>query len=352
MNVIQKLSVTNFRCHDSFETTFLEPTTLIIGPNGSGKTSLIEAIYITLRGKSFKTTDQNIIQKEKDFYRIQVDLSDSTSRTVIYHKPQNKKEFHIGDKKSLRLPAKNRLPIVLFEPNHLNIIHNSPSKRRDFIDNLISQIDPIYHQALGKYEKSLKQRNTLLKSDYATKEKVFPWDIILAKYGSEIVLKRKYYIDQINQNITTTYNSIANRPDKIHLNYESKLFDESNFLKSLEKTFQYDLVTKSTSSGPHRDDIIFNFNNHLAINTASRGELRSIILALKFIESQIIRDQLNTNPIILLDDIFSELDEDHQKHLSNNFKSHQIIITSVNLPSKKLTQSSIIKIPPSKTSPN
>ncbi|MCL2445115.1 DNA replication and repair protein RecF [Candidatus Saccharibacteria bacterium] len=332
MNIIKKISVTNFRCHDHFELVLTDPTTLIIGANGSGKTSILEALHIALRGKSFKSTDPNIIKSDKDSYKIEIHLINQNPRTVTYDLLINKKQFQIDDRKSSRLTPKNRYPIVLFEPTHLNLISGSPSRRRDFLDTLISQIDPLYHQATNKYEKALKQRNTLLKSDSPSRDKLFPWDIILAKYGSEIILKRKFFIDQINQTITQTYNSIADKSDQIHLTYTNTSIDESRFLIELTKKLIHDLATGSTSFGPHRDDIIFHFNSRLAIDTASRGELRSTLIALKFIESELIKNQLNQLPIILLDDIFSELDDNHQCHLVKNFTSHQTLITSTSTP--------------------
>ena len=332
MNIVKKISITNFRCHDNFELNITNPTTLITGPNGSGKTSIIEALYISLRGKSFKSTDQYIIKNQANSYHIQVDFHDTTIRKTSYQRLTSKKEFLIGDKKSTRLPVKYRYPIIFFEPNHLNLIYSSPSRRRAFLDDLISQINPSYHQAVNRYEKALKQRNALLKSDHITKEKLFPWDIIIAKYGSEIINTRKLYVDKINQSITGIYKSIANQPDQLQVTYTTNPLNETEFLKILEKNLPIDQVTKSTSFGPHRDDMIFYFNHHLAVDTASRGELRSSILALKFIETQLVEKHLNQSPIILLDDIFSELDEPRQRHLTNNFQSHQIIITSTKPP--------------------
>jgi recF protein len=332
MNIIDEIEVVNFRCHDKYSLKLNNQTTLITGQNGSGKTSLIEALYISLRGKSFKSTDENIIKKNRDFYRINTLFNDGKKRVVNYKKDIGKKEFIIDDKKTLRIPQKCKYPIVLFEPGNLNLIHSSPSRRRDFLDNLISQIDLSFSKALTRYDKALKQRNNLLKEDYFGPDKMFPWNIIIAKYGSEIIFKRKYYIDQINQFVTNIYKSIADNSDHIDLHYESVLYDESKFMKELEKSFEKDRILGFTSVGPHRDDVIFNFNGKLATTTASRGEIRSIVLALKFIEADIIRNHLNINPVVLLDDIFSELDETRQYHLSTNFKDHQVIITSVSKP--------------------
>jgi DNA replication and repair protein RecF len=305
-------------------------TTLVTGGNGSGKTSLIEALYISLRGKSFRSADKDILQKGRQFYRIET-LFCGGERVIVKY-TEGKKEFELGGKKHRRLPKKNRQPIVLFEPSNLNLIHNSPASRRDFFDNLISQIDEPYAEAVHKYKKSLKQRNNLLKKDLATPENLFAWNVMLARYGTEIVLKRKFFVSEINELLTKTYQDIAKNHDEVKIVYENTEVDETKYLKLLESSFSKDNVVKNTTFGPHRDDFLFNFNRQLANNVASRGENRTIVLALKFIEAEIIMKYLNKQPIVLLDDIFSELDESRQKSLLKNFKTHQIIITSVKPP--------------------
>ncbi|MDR2336855.1 MAG: DNA replication and repair protein RecF [Candidatus Nomurabacteria bacterium] len=330
MNIIKSIKVDNFRIHQRFELVMNNQTMLITGGNGSGKTSLIEALYISLRGKSFRSSDKDILKKGGQFYRIETAFF--SGEKVVAKYIDGKKEFEIGGKKYRRLPKKNRHPIVLFEPSNLNLIHNSPASRRDFFDNLISQIDEPYAEAVNKYKKSLKQRNNLLRKDLATPDNLFAWNVMLARYGTEIVLKRKFFIAEINELLTKTYQDIAKNNDKIRIAYENTEVDETEYLKVLEREFDKDLMLKSTSFGPHRDDFLFNFNNRLASNVASRGENRTIVLALKFIEAEVVMKYLNKQPIVLLDDIFSELDESRQKSLLKNFKTHQIIITSIKAP--------------------
>lgn len=331
MNIINKLEITNFRCHDKFILNIKNPTTLIIGENGSGKTSLIEALHISLQGKSFKSSDDNILKTGKSYYKINTCFYNNQQRQIIYKKDQ-KKEFKINDKKYLRLSKNTKYPVVLFEPDDLNLIHNSPGSRRNYIDKLISQFDESYNQAIKKYQKALKQRNSIFKNQIPTLEKLFPWNIILAKYGCEIILKRNHYINEINNKINDIYYSIASIKDNVILKYSHAIINESDYLNKLVNSFNKDQLLYSTSFGPHRDDVIFNFNNKTAVDTASRGEIRTIILSLKFIEAELIRDNLNQNPVILLDDIFSELDESRQSKLITNFKDHQVIITSTSTP--------------------
>lgn len=330
MNIIQKVSLRNFRCHDEFELDCNRPTTLIIGENGSGKTSVLEAIYLALRGKSFKGVDREILKRDADFYRAEIDLIDA--QKVIIRFDGRKKEFEIDGKKSLRLPKKNRYPVVLFEPDNIYLIKSSPARRRDYFDELFKQIDDNYGVAVSKYNKALKQRNDLLKVEDVAADEFFSWNVMCANYGAEIAQKRIKYLAQINENLTEIYREIANNEDKCSIKYLGEICDENKYLQILESNFQKDLYLGHTSFGVHRDDYEFIFNGEKADGSASRGEMRCIILALKFIESQILERETGKKPVVLLDDIFSELDETRQKHLINNFKNYQIVITSTAVP--------------------
>lgn len=330
MNIIQKVSLRNFRCHDEFELDCNRPTTLIIGENGSGKTSVLEAIYLALRGKSFKGVDKEILKRDADFYRAEIDLIDA--QKVIIRFDGRKKEFEIDGKKSLRLPKKNRYPVVLFEPDNIYLIKSSPARRRDYFDELFKQIDDNYGVAVSKYNKALKQRNDLLKVEDVAADEFFSWNVMCANYGAEIAQKRIKYLAQINENLTEIYREIANNEDECSIKYLGEICDENKYLQILESNFQKDLYLGHTSFGVHRDDYEFIFNGEKADGSASRGEMRCIILALKFIESQILERETGKKPVVLLDDIFSELDETRQKHLINNFKNYQIVITSTAVP--------------------
>ena len=136
MNIIQQIKLNNFRCHKEFELDCNRPTTLIIGENGSGKTSVLEAVYLALRGKSFKATDSDIVQRDEGYYRAEIMLIDSKKIIIRYNATLNKKEFEIDGKKTLRLPKKERYPVILFEPNNIYLIESSPSRRRDYFDGI------------------------------------------------------------------------------------------------------------------------------------------------------------------------------------------------------------------------
>lgn len=327
--IIKSISLTNFRNHDTYRLDCNKDTTLILGENGCGKTSVLEAIYILTRGKSFRATDPDIIKRGKSFYRIELEYNNGETRIATY---DNKtKTFICFNKKSRRLPIKARYPVVLFLPSDLNLVSGSPSRHRDYFDHIFSELNNEYNESLSKYEKALHQRNELLKTDQPSKDSLFSWNLLLARYGTILNKKRYELIELINQNLNSIYHSIAENNDIISLLYKTELKDisESEYLKALEQNLTKDLYLGHTSFGIHRDDFEFIFNGKIANGSASRGETRSLILALKFVEAKIFEEKLGKKPIILLDDVFSELDNPRRKCLIDNFKDNQVIITSV-----------------------
>ena len=326
--IIKSIKLTNFRNHHSYFLECKENTSLILGENGCGKTSVLEAIYILTRGKSFRAVDSEILKRGESFYRIEMEYTNGEKNTVTFN--GNNKTFIILDKKTRRLPKKNKYPVVLFLPSDLNLISHSPSRRRDYFDKIFSEFSDQYNQNLLRYEKALKQRNELLKKD-CTSNQIFSWNLLLAKYGANLFDFRKTFIQEINSKLTKTYQSIAKNKDQINIDYKSDIdsLSETDYLNKLEANYEKDHILGHTSFGAHRDDYLFIFNHKTANGSASRGETRSIILALKFIEADLIYQKLHLKPIILLDDVFSELDETHRQCLVKNFQDNQVIITSV-----------------------
>ena len=339
--IIRSIKLKNFRCHEEFEFQFKKKTSVIVGENGSGKTSVLEAVYEALRGKRFRATDADILRRESDFYRIEVDFSDGEKTVVAFGaldsvSGEAKKQFLVGGKKYLRLPKKYRYPVVLFLPDDLHLVSSSPTRKRDFFDRILSELDDTYSSTLNRYEKALKQRNDLLKSYVeADVEEVssviFSWNLLLAKYGVEIRKKREKLIAEMNERLTKTYRSIAENSDEVLVEYklQGEAVSENEYFKRLEAELRRDLILGHTGFGVHRDGYEFLFNGSDANGSASRGEVRSIILAMKFIEAEMIFERVGKRPVVLLDDVFSELDEMRQKALTRNFKENQVIITSV-----------------------
>ncbi len=327
---VVSLRVQHLRTHEQYAVTFDDDTTLISGPNGSGKTSLIEAVYMALRGKSFKGVDDTVVRRGTDWYRIDIDTTAGTRKVTYDARSANKKKTYvIDDKKYFRLPAKLKYPVVLFEPEDLRIIGGSPARRRQFIDTVISQCDEHYGALLRKYDRAIIQRNKLLKSGYVSADALFPWDVLLSQCGAAIITTRQAVIDELNASLSDTYRTIADTDDTISITYSYHKRVTPNQLFA-EYTAQHDRdrMLGSTSIGPHRHDIIINFNQRPASDVCSRGENRTIVLALKFLEAAYVERCTNDTPIILLDDVFGELDTTRQKLLLREFKDNQIIMTS------------------------
>lgn len=330
MTHVTNISVQHVRNHTKKSIELSPETTIITGKNGAGKTSLLEALYIALQGTSFRGSDSDILQKDQAWYRIDIEMSDGSKRTVKFDssKQAGRKQFIVNDKTSYRLPSAQKYPLVLFEPDDLRLIDGSPTRRRQFIDKLIGQLDPAYVQAVRKYERALRQRNNLLKRAQTTPDELFVWNVALSEYGSYIISERTVFIEKINKRISDVYNSLARSDDVVSIHYSHTFIDDvkQKLLSELTTHSEKDKILGFTSIGPHRHDVIVNYNNTSASATASRGENRSIILSLKLIEIEIIESILEKKPIILLDDVFSELDEFRQENILS-LKQNQTIIT-------------------------
>ncbi len=330
--ILKGLSVQNIRSHEGRVIDLSPTVTVITGNNGVGKTTLLEAVYVSLQGTSFKGVDNDILQRGAPWYRIDVKLDDDALRTVTFDpsRTSGKKRFTVDEKISYRLPPKYKYPVVLFEPEDLRLLHGSPARRRQFIDHFIAQIDPSYSTTLRKYERALKQRNALLKKEFISEEDLFAWNISLSEYGAAIIEQRVHAVEMINKELNTYYHEIAHTEDEVTVHYSHTVIDHSaqKLLRELESRFAYDRAVKHTSVGPHRHDIVFQFNDSPALSVASRGEVRTILLALKRIEASLIARTTGYHPVVLLDDVFSELDKDRQDHIIEYFKDNQVIISS------------------------
>lgn len=331
--ILKTLRVQNFRTHSDFILEIGEKSTLISGANGSGKTSLLEAIYFALQGTSFRSSDKEILRNDgSSWFRIDLKDSKDSLRTIIFNNAvqKSKKQFLVDGNKKARLNANLRIPVVLFEPDDLQLLSGSPTRRRNFLDYFLSQIFPSFQLAITRYNKALKQRNNLLKRDNVSKDELFPWNLMLAEYGAEIISKRQDFLELLNSKIEEVYFEISGVKDEIEIDYLGEKVSKNEILAILSENIERDKILGYTNFGPHKHDIQFIFNKKPAQNVASRGENRSLVLALKFIETDILADLTSKRPIVLLDDVFSELDDDRQKLLTKHFSKYQTIITSTN----------------------
>ena len=327
--MITKLRVQNFRKHEDFTVDFTPGTSIVIGLNGSGKTSLIEAIHIALQGKSWRSNFSDILRTGADWWRVDIEFDDGEKRVVRFE--NGEKNFEIDSIKSKILTAKNKKPVVLFEPNDLNLLYGSPSRRRDFFDNFIEQIDVNYHKYINDFNRILSQRNNLLRQG-STLEEMFVWDIQFANVAAQIIKRRKFWAKEITKLLSLIYRSISDNNDVvevIYLYYQDSENIEQNILNELRNNFQKETTIGYTTYGPHRHDFLIKLNNNKASDTASRGENRTIILAIKNSLKEFLTVK-NKNPILLYDDVFGELDELHELGLMNLEKSSsQVIVTGL-----------------------
>lgn len=329
--MITAIAVQYVRAHKNYTLPISPNVTLITGANGSGKTTLIEALYIALRGASFKGSDNDVIMQGASWYRIDVRDDEMGARTVKFDpsRSSGRKQFIVDGKTNYRLLDRFKYPVVLFEPDDLRLLNGSPSRRREFIDRFISQLNPQYALSLRRYERALKQRNALLKDD-ASSSQLFAWDVSLSEYGGYIITERLKHIVGLNERLNAVYGDIAHTNDVVTVTYSHTDQGDAtqHLLTALHQSAERDAYLGYTSVGPHRHDIVFDFNGKPALSVASRGEVRSIVLALKFLEVSMIESIVGRPPVILLDDVFSELDKDRQSYLLDLTKRNQIIITS------------------------
>ena len=336
------LSLHNLRSYDFFSTELDPHVTLILGKNGSGKTTLLEALYVMHRGTSFRGRDRDMIAHSASAGEIKLVLSDSPDRkTRLQETDANTiaKSFTVEGKTTARLPAKYRLPVVLFEPDELRLLSSSPQRRRDFIDTILAHLDPRYDALLRRYQRTLLQRNELLKQhehlDIKTWEShLFAWDIKYAELAQAVVGARTDFVAIANQHLGRLYSSMAGSEHDITLRYVCHLPLETyqqSLVRALEKTRTADAHRGFTSYGPHRDDIAISINGFPASETASRGEMRTIMLAFKLLEVELQQEAFATAPLILMDDVFSELDIEREKWLMHALEPYQTIITATDL---------------------
>ncbi|NCU31056.1 DNA replication and repair protein RecF, partial [Candidatus Saccharibacteria bacterium] len=310
---------------------------VITGPNGVGKTNILEAIYVLMQGKSFRDSDDLLMRYDQEWWKVVADLGDIQREMRYQVGILPTKQLVVGDKKN-RFTYRQQIPLVLFEPDDLLMIHGSPGARRKHLDNILQLIEPDYRRILTRYERALLQRNNILKrrpSLHNAADAVFAWDIVLAEYGATIMNKRANLVEAINTGLSDYYREISGGQEKVDIVYRPTVEPNSYSLAAqLTRKLENDLMRGSTSVGPHRDDTEYYIDTKTAKNTASRGEVRSLVLALKLFELDYIGSNRGDTPLFLLDDVFSELDKRRQNAVIS-FKQVQTIITSVAISNTK-----------------
>ncbi|MGH7196917.1 MAG: DNA replication/repair protein RecF [Candidatus Saccharimonadales bacterium] len=331
----RSLILQQFRSYTDYSVEFSSGVNIIVGPNGSGKTNLLEALYVLSTGSSFRTNDRDLVQHGKNWFRIEA-LWDAEQRILKYQLKDDgiEKQFRLDGVKKARLTHAHRVPVVLFEPDHLRLLKESPSARRDYLDTLLVKLQPDYSWLKHQLERVLLQRNNVLKRRLpraVLDDQLFAWDIKFAELAEQVSERRRELIATINQQIGNVYSKIAHKDSRVEMSYESQisaLSYRSGLLKRLSETIERDVERGFTTVGPQRDDFSLALNGAPAATAASRGELRSLLLALKIIELRLLAQQQDTTPLLLLDDVFSELDTSRRRALAELAKEYQTLITT------------------------
>ena len=354
---LQKITLHNVRSYGLTSFEFDPNVTLILGPNGSGKTTILESVYILMRGTSFRGRDKDVIPYEHDASELKLELENlpiRKSRLGTNAEGRIVKAFSVADSNSARLAAKDKLPVVLFEPDELRLLSSSPQRRRDFIDGIIARLSPTYSTVLSRSARVLLQRNELLKqsedmnpSDW--ENHLFAWDVKFAELSASIIKARTNFIHHANDHLSRIYSDLAGGGHSVMANYFTPftVIDDAlqqSILHSLERSRQMDARRGYTSVGPHRDDIELSLDNHPAAESASRGEMRTIMLAFKLLEVELQEHHSGQKPLILLDDVFSELDSSREQALIRTLAPYQTIITATDLRDELKSKATIISL--------
>lgn len=329
------LQLQNFRSYKDYSLELSPGVNIIVGPNASGKTNLLEALYVVSTGKSFRVKDENLINFNSDWARLD-SRHKNTERTVKISRINGRlnKDLVIDGVSNVKIQKEKIIPVTLFEPQDLKLFSDPPETRRNYLDAIIEQADITYYQIRSKYKKVLFQRNKYLKNSKhvsTTKDDLFVWDLQLSNLGALIFKQRNQMIKQINETTNETYSRISQKKSNLKLVYKPSISAKdysSAMLKLLSDNLTTDSTRGFTSVGPHRDDFDVYLNDKDADISASRGETRTIVLTLKLIELVILENLTNMKPLLLLDDVFSELDGARRQALTKHLKNYQTIITT------------------------
>lgn len=328
--IVKNIKIKNFRNIENIDFYPEENINVICGENAQGKTNLIEAIWFFTGAKSFRGIKDNEAIK-KNSQKAQLKLS------FISEGIEKKSEIEISDKKKIKINGKyvsniseyiGNFTAVVFSPTDLNFVSGSPQERRKFLDTAIGQLYPKYVDILREYTRAVKQRNNILKDSVKDGSLIFMLDDfekIIASEGEKIIRYREKYIENLKIFAGDIYSGISEKKEIFELKYLKTI--KNSFLDELKKARETDKFRGITSIGPHRDDIYFEINCLSAKEYASQGQKRSIALSVKLAEAEIIKKISGENPVILLDDVMSELDKGRQNYILNKIKERQVFIT-------------------------
>lgn len=337
---VQDLTIQNFRSYTKKTFSFSPESTLVVGPNASGKTNILEALFMLATGKSFRAgQDREVIRWGAEFSWVKGKLTETKLELLV---TSETKKYKVNGVSRRQLDFIGNLRTVLFWPEDLELVTDSPSRRRKYLDSVLIQVDREYRRNLLSYERALRQRNRLLdliNEGKAHRHQLYFWNQLLIGAGGYLTDKRASYIEFLN---TYRLPQITYR-----ILYDKSVISDARLLQYKDE----EVAAKATLVGPHRDDMSFEMKqNSEFINLSafgSRGEQRLAILWLKLAELNFIEVKVSDRPILLLDDIFSELDEEHRALVINLIGKQQTIITSADpsiIKKKRFSSASVIEL--------
>lgn len=334
--IVKKVELKNFRNYKLLELEFDSKINILYGNNAQGKTNVLESIYMCSTTKSHRSNkDSELINfdKKDGYIKLYIEKNQKNYRIDVHLKKNKGKGIAVN---SIPIKKASELfgifNVIFFSPEDLSIIKNGPGERRKFIDMELCQLDKIYVYNLINYNKILSQRNKLLKDiafDKSLVDTLDIWDDQLAMYGKEIIIRRNKFLEDLNEIIKPIHKKLTDG-ENIKLSY-SKNCDENEIYQSLKKNRERDLRYKTTSVGPHRDDIIFESDDINIRTYGSQGQKRTAALSLKLAEIELVKRMIGDTPVLLLDDVMSELDSKRQNHLLKSLNGIQTIITCTGL---------------------
>lgn len=335
--IIKSLELADFRNYENLNICFDKGTNILYGNNAQGKTNILEAIYVSATTKSHKgSKDREIVNFKKEESHIRTYIEkDGISQRVDMHLRKNKSKGIAVDGKKLKKAADllGLLNVVFFSPEDLSIIKNGPSERRRFADLELCQLDQFYLYNLNNYNKIINQRNKLLKDMYfnpGLKETLNIWDSQLVSYGSKIIERRNTFASQLSEIIEEIHLKLSGGKENMVIQYEPDV-SMDDFEEKLKNSQEKDIRSKITSVGPHRDDFSFIVNGIDIRKYGSQGQQRTAALSLKLSEIELVKKLTKDTPVLLLDDVLSELDSNRQNYLLNSIGNIQTIITCTGL---------------------
>ena len=334
---IRSIELKNFRNYENLGISFDEGTNILFGDNAQGKTNILEAAYMSGTTKSHKgSRDREMIRfGEEEAHLKTVVVRGGREYQIDMHLKKNRAKGIAIDKIPIKKASElfGILNIVFFSPEDLNIIKNGPVERRRFLDSELCQLDRIYLADLTNYNKILAQRNKLLKDMIyrpSLSDTLPVWDMQLIETGKKIIRRRKQFVDELREIVSDIHYRISGGKEELFLKYEPNI-DDIFFEDELSRAKEKDKKLCQTSVGPHRDDLLFSIGDVDIRKYGSQGQQRTSALSLKLSEIELVRKSISDTPVLLLDDVLSELDSSRQNYLLNNISDTQTIITCTGL---------------------